>query len=230
MRPRSAAIPALRIGDRSSVALGLLCATLVVQGCEPPSAQVIARELGAAGVTDAGGTTPQRPRGRPAVVDGRVETDIGTPLRGLILPVDVGWTLDDFGLMTSIAQTTGLNAVHVYLENWAQTSGANVSEGDALVALTAQAGLYLVLGIGGGEPGNGHPGTGWFDIDKVTSFWNFYAPRYKDSPHVLFEVQNAPELTCTDPVQDATISMERQAYTLIRSLAPDTHVVLFSSS
>src|SRR5205085_10290789 len=98
-----------------------------------------------------------------------------------------------------------------------------------LVSLTAQAGLYLVLGIGGGKAlttgANPHPGTGWFDPEKVSSFWTLYAKRYAASTHVLFELQNTPELTCDDLIQPKTIQLERTTYQLIRSLAPDSHIV-----
>src|SRR5205085_12622413 len=43
-------------------------------------------------------------------------------------------------------------------------------------------------------------------------------------------IQNNPELTCDDPVQPKTIELERTTYQLIRDLAPDSHIVLFSTS
>jgi endoglucanase len=163
-------------------------------------------------------------RGRVAVVDGRLVTDLGTPLRGLTLPVDFDWQLDDFQLMTTIAETTGLNTVHVFLENADTETGSKLTNADALVSLTAQAGLYLVLGIGGGKE------NGSFTPEKVTAFWNLYAPRYAKSTHVLFEIQNNPEVTCEKSLLAKTITMEREAYQLIRGYAPDTHVVLFSTT
>lgn len=173
---------------------------------------------------------PAGPRGRVQVVEGRVVTDRSTPLRGVLLPVDVGWSQDDFGLMSEIAQTSGVNTVHVYLENWQQETGSMKAQADAFVALTAQAGLYLVLGIGGGPSGPDHPGNGWFSLEKVTAFWELYAARYAASTHVLFEIQNNPEITCDTPLSVDTISMERSAYEIIRRAAPESHVLLFSMS
>jgi hypothetical protein len=197
-------------------------------GCGAPEEQIVARESPPMLAPVLTLPTIDRPRQRVQVIGGELRSDIGTPLRGLLAPVDSDWTLSELGLLDDIAKTTGLNTVHVYLENWAQATGVGLSQADALVSLTAQAGLYLVLGIGGGPNTTAHPGTGWFDIEKVRSFWSLYAPRYKDSTHVLFEVQNHPEITCSAPMQAQTIEMEREAYTLIRSLAPDTHIVLFS--
>jgi Cellulase (glycosyl hydrolase family 5) len=208
----------------------LMLAAFAALACTAPTPTLVARERPKA----LGSIVTDRARGRVSVVDGRVVTDIGTPLRGLTLPVDFDPKLEDFELMTTIAQTTGLNTVHVYLENWEIDTGARQAEADALVSLTAQAGLYLVLGIGGGKPlttgPNPHPGNGWFDAEKVAAFWTLYAKRYASSTHVLFEIQNNPELTCDDRIQRKTLDLERTMYTLIRGLAPDSHIVLFSTS
>lgn len=208
----------------------LLLAALAALSCSAPAPTLVAREPSEQQELVPDGSA----RGRVAVVDGRLVTDIGTPLRGLTLPVDFDPELQDFELMTKVAQTTGLNTVHVFLENWEVETGARQAQADALVSLTAQAGLYLVLGIGGGKPlttgANPHPGNGWFDPDKVASFWTLYAKRYAKSTHVLFEIQNNPELTCDDAIADETLELERSTYKLIRGLAPDSHIVLFSTS
>lgn len=193
--------------------------SVVLLGCGSAETELVARER----------ETPTQPapqsaqRGRVQVVEGQLRSDLGTPLRGLLLPVDVGWSLNDLGQLTEIADS-GFNAVHVYLENATQESGEMQAEGDALVALTAQAGLYLVLGIGGGVD------NGSFELAKVRAFWQRYAARYGSQTHVLFEVQNNPEIGCKEPLSADTIAMERQAYGLIRELAPDSHVLLFSTS
>jgi hypothetical protein len=115
-----------------------------------------------------------------------------------------------------------LNAFHVYLENSGDETGARVAEADALVEMTAQSGMYLVLGIGGGSTG------GSFDLEKVRAFWNFYGPRYANRTHVLYEIQNVPDKGCAVPYSSETLKMERTIYELIRELAPSTHVALFS--
>lgn len=164
-------------------------------------------------------------RGRVQVVDGQLLSDIGTPLRGLTLPVDTAWALEDFDfdLMTTIAETTGLNTVHVFLENQSIDTGSKVKDADGLVALTASAGLYLVLSYGGGSQ------LGKFNQEKLSAFWTTYAARYAKSTHVLYEIQNFPEQTCEKSVQGPTIDMERETYQLIRGYAPDTHVMMFST-
>lgn len=195
---------------------------LAQSGCGPAEGRVVA--------TDDTRTEIDRPRGRVSVVDGTLRTDRGSPLRGVLIPVDVIWPLDDFDLIDRIATESGLNTLHVYLENWQQPAGTHRNEADALVALTAQAGLYLVLGIGGGPAGPDHPGNGWFDPNLVRAFWDVYAPRYANRTHVLYEIINNPEINCAEPFADATMDMELQTYAQIRALAPDTHVVMFSTS
>jgi hypothetical protein len=178
-------------------------AALAVSGCGNPKPEVIARFPadaggtvgsggeggeaggGAAGVANAGPVIPI-PRGRVRVVGGKLVTDIGTPLRAALLPVDTGWMLTNFDMITNIAETTGLNALHVYLEDAGQVTGSMVNQADALVSLSAQAGLYLILGVGTGTA-IGMPSTA-----KINEFWNYYGAHYANSTHVLFEVQNNP--------------------------------------
>ena len=79
----------------------------------------------------------------------------------------------------------------------------------------------MTIGSGGGN--------GTFNQSFVTSFWNFYAPRYKDKTHVVYEVCNEPQ-AWSAPYNSATLSMEKNAYTQIRGLAPETHIMMMSYS
>jgi hypothetical protein len=173
------------------------------------------------------GTTSAR--GRVRVTGTTLVTDRGTLLRGADIPIDL---TPDFPLSPQLFQDMalahGLNAVEVYLEYWADVSGVHIAQADQIVDGARAAGLYVILGIGGGPPGDGHLGNGWFDIQKIRSFWQIYAPRYKDQTHVIYQIQNQPDLSCDAPWPANTIAMEREAYSLIRSFAPDTHIILFS--
>jgi hypothetical protein len=124
-------------------------------------------------------------------------------------------------LFTDLTQSW-LNAFHVYLENSGHAAGSHAAEADALVELTSAAGMYLVLGVGGGLSG------GSFDLDKVRGFWSFYAPRYADRTHVIYEIQNIPDLRCNVAYEAATLAMQQEIYALIREQAPSSHVALFS--
>jgi hypothetical protein len=200
-------------------------------GCGEPTLDLIAGGFG----TDAGQGPDARQvpvattRGRIQVSGTTLVTDRGTPLRGIDIPIDLTPNFPlSRALFEEIAQRQGLNAVEVNLEYWADPSGSHLAQADQIVAQAGEAGLYVILAIGGGPSGNGHPGNGWFDIEKVRSFWQLYAPRYKDRTHVIYQLQNQPDLSCSAPWPADTLAMEREGYTLIRSLAPETHIVLFS--
>jgi hypothetical protein len=157
------------------------------------------------------------------VRDGNLLTDKGTRLRGVNLGIDSGTprVVLEPELFAELSGETGLNAFHIYLENPGDVTGARRAEADALVEMTSAAGMYLVLGIGGGLGGT-------FDLEKIRSFWTFYAPRYAERTHVLYEIQNVPDAGCDAPYSSEALAMERTIYELIREFAPSTHVALFS--
>ena len=127
-------------------------------------------------------------------------------------------------------RNAGLNTVHVYLEAYDTTpTGKNVDKADALVNWTQAAGMYLILAIGGG-PMTSDKGAGYFVPAKVSDFWTYYAPRYANRTHVIYEIENDPDYRCDKPWLSESIEMERSAYKTIRAHAPDTHIVLFSFS
>jgi endoglucanase len=97
---------------------------------------------------------------------------------------------------------------------------------DAVVQRTRDAGLYLIMTIGNGANNGNH------NIQWATNFWNFYAGRYANETHVIYEIHNEPMawgpsyLTGTTPA--GTMNMEIAAYRAIRANAPHTPVLLFS--
>ncbi|HOM76627.1 MAG TPA: carbohydrate-binding protein, partial [Anaerohalosphaeraceae bacterium] len=128
----------------------------------------------------------------------------------------------------------GFNAVHLYGEcfdinypNPGSTApGYAAARIDSIVQSTRNLGLYLILTIGNGA------NNGNYNRSYVEDFWRYYAPRYANETHVLFEIQNEPVawgppyLTHTNP--PGAVDMEISAYNIIRSYAPDTPVLLFS--
>lgn len=161
-------------------------------------------------------------RGRVQVRDGNLLTDKGTRLRGVTFGIDAAPGAGfDATLFAELTHESGLNTIRIYLENHAQESGSHAAQADDIVELAAEAGAYVIIAIGGGDAG------GSFDLDKVRSFWDFYAPRYAERTHVIYEIQNIPENSC-EPLSVETLDMEREAYARIRASAPSTHVALFS--
>src|ERR1035437_962503 len=82
--------------------------------------------------------------------------------------------------------------------------------------------------IGNGA-NNGNHNTQW-----AVDFWKFYAARYANETHVVFEVHNEPMawgpsyLNGTSPA--GTLDMEIAAYQTIRQYAPNAAVLLFTYS
>ena len=131
----------------------------------------------------------------------------------------------------------GFNAVHLYAEVFdprypaagSTAPGYNRSEVDKIVEYTRDLGLYLVITIGNGA-NNGDHNRQW-----ATDFWAFYAPRYADETHVIYEIHNEP-VAWGPPYSSPTanppgaLDLNVELYNLIRSHAPETPVLLFSYS
>jgi hypothetical protein len=203
-------------------------------GCGDPTSVTIARG------GDAGTDSIDRaPRGRVQVVDGRLLTDRGSPLRGVSIEADLGIDFELYAepeearpvvrrFFERLTSELGLNTFEVNLEGWDVVAGSRAEFADVLVEESARAGAYLLLGPGSGPIRDGRGGSGWFDPMVVAEFWNFYAGRYADRTHVLYQVQKTPERTCDGAWNDDSLMLERNIHALIRSRAPDTHIVMFS--
>ena len=174
------------------------------------------------------------PRGRPQLNAARTTfvADNGQRLRGPYESTE--WTTAAPASEVAKIKDLGCNAVHLYAEvfdpnyptNGSTAPGYAVAEVDKMVQITRTNGLYLVMTIGNGA-NNGNHNLAW-----ATNFWNFYAARYANETHVLFEIHNEPMawgpsyLTGTSPA--GTLDMEIAAYRTIRAHAPITPVLLFS--
>jgi len=158
-------------------------------------------------------------RGRVRLSRSTIVTDWGTPLRGGYISPDVsGGKIPSRDAVTNLKQL-GFNAVHLWLECYIESAGQNASAGDAVIQWTREEGLYCVICYGCCDK------NAQFFYDKVTAFWKFYAPRYKDETHVVYEIQNEPD---KGVFQDPSIQMEKDCYDIIRERAPDTHILFFS--
>ncbi|MBN2442829.1 MAG: discoidin domain-containing protein [Spirochaetales bacterium] len=166
---------------------------------------------------------PENSPRRPCLGNGTVLTSYGTMLRG------VYWSLDEKGEVPdreSVREIKdfGMNALHVYAERHDSgvPAGSYVEQLDTIVQWCGEDGLYCVITIGCGNH------NGMFDIDFARLFWNTYAPRYKDKPWVIYEIYNEPYTKWKPPYDKETLAMEQEMYHLIRKLAPDTMILLFS--
>ena len=161
-------------------------------------------------------------RDRVQILDGTLVTDKGTLLRGACFSTDISDYIPSEEEVACIKEL-GLNTLHLYAECEDMTDypGQNYIAVDSIVNMTERDSLYLVITIGNcGEEGS-------FDSAFVNDFWKFYAPRYKDRTHVVYEIMNEP-FAWYAPYDEMTIAMERRAYDTIRFLAPETHILFMS--
>ncbi|MDM7926418.1 MAG: carbohydrate-binding protein [bacterium] len=160
-------------------------------------------------------------RGRVTLSGGTIVTDRGTLLRGARVSTDATERLPRRSDVTYVKQC-GLNSIHLYAESFVRHSPGQLHAlVDSLVAWTRRDSLYLVLTIGCLDR------NGFHDYDFTMNFWRYYAPRYADETHVVYEIHNEPH-AWEPPYPDSTLAMERDAYAVIRSHAPETHVLFFS--
>ena len=172
-------------------------------------------------------------RGRPHLNAARTTFvgDNGQRLRGPFTSTE--WT----PASTDVAMIKGMgfNALHLYAEsfdpnypaNGSTTPGYAVANVDAIVAQARTNGLYLIMTIGNGA------WNGNYNAAYITNFWKFYAQRYANETHVLFEIQNepvawGPPYSSPGATPPGALDMEVAAYRTIRSYAPETPVLLFS--
>ena len=161
-------------------------------------------------------------RGRVQVSNNTIKTDWGTLSRGARCYLDI-WDETHSQSDIDAMKNRGLNAIHIYAEfpGSGQAGGYNSAKVDNVVNLADQNGLYVILTIGSGGD------NGSYNSTFIQQFWNFYAPRYKDRTHVVYELCNEPVAWSSPYPQDA-LDMEKNTFNLIRWQAPNTHIMLMT--
>jgi hypothetical protein len=163
-------------------------------------------------------------RGRIRMNDKTLVTDWGTLLHGACWALDMIKNVPPREDLVAIKQC-GVNLLHVYFERYdapyCKGIGYNVDKMDTLVEWCRQESLYIIMTIGGTIVGYWNPKY-QTDIDSTKKIWEFYAPRYADQTHVIYEIKNEPEGT--------QIRLEKACYPIIHSAAPETHVLIGSQS
>jgi hypothetical protein len=160
-------------------------------------------------------------RGRVTLDAQAVLSDWGTLLRGAC------WSQDSHGNVFNrqdldVLKNCGLNTIHLYAEkNDDKPVGFEVEHVDSIVEWCRQDSMYVILTFGNSYLQGGY--------DKVLEFWRFYAPRYKDMTHVIYEEKNEG---CygTYHCEEAPMQCYRDCYEIIREIAPETHVMMMSHS
>ncbi len=166
-------------------------------------------------------------RGRVRILHGSVVSDRGTLLIGPYIATAHKTpppSQEEFNAL----KLQGCNAVHVYAGSHVDKNPANeaVAETDLAVERTAKAGLYCVITIGCDNDNVNFDQNPDRWLQHTLAFWKFYAERYKDCTHVVYEIKNEPASAA--PLSDTCLLMYQLCYDIIRAHAPKTHVVLFS--
>jgi fibronectin type 3 domain-containing protein/regulation of enolase protein 1 (concanavalin A-like superfamily) len=174
-------------------------------------------------------------RGRPHLNAARTTfvADNGQDLRGPYTSTE--WTGPAPASQIASMRRLGFNAVHLYAEdfdisyptNGSTAPGYAASSVDQIVAETRTNGLYLIITIGNGA------NNGNYNAAYITNFWKFYAPRYANETHVLYEIQNepvawGPPYSAANATPPGGLNMEVAAYNVIRQYAPNTPILLFT--
>jgi len=148
-------------------------------------------------------------------------SESGTLLRGACISTDITDNIPSEEAISGI-KNLGLNCIHLYAECPEFNSpGERVNLVDSIINMAGRDSLYVILTIGGCNQ------NGQFNLDFIKDFWNFYAPRYADKTYLIFEIVNEP-FSWSAPYDSATLAMEKTIYKIIRSHAPQTHILLMS--
>ncbi len=115
------------------------------------------------------------------------------------------------GQLTGSEKTTWdgfMDRIFPYLDTWVDEAGRN--------------GFYIIIDY--------HP-VGGLDMFDAREWWTKVAPRYKDRTHVVYELANEPVGSpAWGPAgyTPAMINWEKEMYQYLRSVAPNTHIILWS--
>ncbi len=173
----------------------------------------------------AAGSSPFGARERVIVRNGTVLSDRGTLLRGVTMELDEpGAPSSNAALDPShwkAAHDLKLNVVRFDVK----LSAAHMSLKDQLpsidkaVNLAAQNDMYIAL-MNSTRPGN-------HNTKELQDFWSVVAQRYKDRTHVLYEMVNEPVAWEPRDYKSQDIFDLKSVYHIMRSKAPQTHIVLW---
>ena len=189
-------------------------------------------------------------RGRVQIVNNNLVAENGSPIRGeaMFMLLSAGdYTLSelyDLEHWRSLRDDFNLNTIRLYLyrppQNWPGGPGENcfppngscfsldhpinspdtvLDVIDDVVDIAASLGMYLILDY--------HP-VGGHNSSDAAQWWAQIAPRYKDRTHVIYELANEPVAWNASNYGADDIQFEEDLYTQIRSLAPETHIILWS--
>lgn len=191
-------------------------------------------------------------RGRVAIVEGNVVADNGMPLRGEHFTLAENFddpfdgSLDrlyDHDFWRMLVDDFHLNTVRLLIsrppQNWTGGTGHEcftpayrcynlhyvMGNGKTVLEVMDDAvdkarrmGMYIIIDY--------HAVGGW-DAADAFSWWTVVAPRYADHTHVIYDIINEPVMWNAEQFEDDDVAFIGALYNYVRSLAPDTHLMLW---
>lgn len=176
---------------------------------------------------------------RPRIVGGTLRTADGRLLRGGDYWLQKNTQQFDWALVEANLDyftQYELNALRLSVMDDIRNPQAydieeRIAQMDKFVRWTKARGLVLMIDYHNVE-------AGLYDRAKALAFWRRVAPRYKDEPHVVYELMNEPgnggETASRTPEfepktwSDYDIETQKQLFDAVRAAAPQTPIVMFS--
>lgn len=158
-------------------------------------------------------------RGRVRVVNNVVLTDRNTVLRGATMCISCGAS---DAVYTKAVRNLGINVIRLGVKTTAigRTVDQQLPGIDKVVNLASQNNMYVMI--------NNSVDPGRYDLPSLTAFWRAVAGRYKDRTNVFYEMTNEPVAWFPKDYTTKHIADLKGVYNIMRSAAPNTHIVLFT--
>lgn len=91
---------------------------------------------------------------------------------------------------------------------------------DRIIDRARREGIYVIIDF--------HPRPGTYDMAVATAFWRRMAGRYKDRPHVMYELINEPVFSQPDDYGDQLLRDVEALWRLTDALAPETPKIVLT--
>ncbi len=179
-------------------------------------------------------------RGRPVISGGTLLTDNGLPLRGesLFLGQWADGSTFNEAWWRELRDDYHLNAMRLLMFRPPQQNNPNCGPStgcedldqivggqtvlermDEVVDIAGALGMYIIVDY--------HP-VGGHDAGDAMAWWSQVAPRYQNRTHVIYEACNEPVAWSPQVYGPADVQFVEDSFSLIRGLAPDTPIILWS--
>jgi hypothetical protein len=165
-------------------------------------------------------------RGRVRIVDHVVVADNGALLRGASGNSMAYGQYKNLSWWTDVRDAYRLNTIRMFVYCCSPVDSSNVvdlntlaSHLDVAVKNARMAGMYLILNLYNRDG---------FSRSVAEAVWAELAPRYKDDPHVIYEIFNEPVHWAVSEISASDIRDQVDMYAFIRSRAPDTHIIMWT--